>query len=167
MIRVFSVRILYIRVDDSHGDDGQATIVNNPPRDRTTKLRALGFPTRHLGPVQMTTDTALGVTKCAIVDCGSLLSPFFSPTTGSLCPARDNQSRSTKIHTLFVSSRTSTYSLEIADTDIRLCLPSSAWFFRLCVGCVFRVTQRSSSTRAKVSRCPFVRLRKRLFDQNI
>ena len=28
----------------------------------------LGFPTRHLGPVQMTTDTALGVTKLVVHD---------------------------------------------------------------------------------------------------
>ena len=28
----------------------------------------LGFPTRHLGPVQMTTDTALGVTKLIVHD---------------------------------------------------------------------------------------------------
>jgi len=40
MIRVVSVRTLYIRVDDSHGDSEQATTVNNPPRDRTAKLRA-------------------------------------------------------------------------------------------------------------------------------
>lgn len=33
----------------------------DPPRDRTSTLRELGFSTRHLGPVQMTTDTALGV----------------------------------------------------------------------------------------------------------
>ncbi|KAF8523693.1 SAM-dependent RNA methyltransferase [Hysterangium stoloniferum] len=39
---------------------------DDPPRDRTSELRALGFPTRHLGPVQMTTDTALGVTKLVI-----------------------------------------------------------------------------------------------------
>src|SRR6266478_4656112 len=45
-----------------------------------------GFPTRHLSPVQMTTDTgtALGVTKRVVVDRGSLRSPFFSPTTSSL-----------------------------------------------------------------------------------
>jgi len=41
---------------------------DDPPRDRTAELRALGFPTRHLGPVQMTTDTALGVTKRVVVD---------------------------------------------------------------------------------------------------
>lgn len=39
---------------------------DDPPRDRTSQLRQLGFPTRHLGPVQMTTDTALGVTKRVI-----------------------------------------------------------------------------------------------------
>lgn len=39
-----------------------------PPRDRTSELRVLGFPNRHLGPVQMTTDTALGVTKIVVQD---------------------------------------------------------------------------------------------------
>ncbi|EJU01440.1 DUF431-domain-containing protein [Dacryopinax primogenitus] len=41
---------------------------DDPPRDRTSELRALGFPGRHLGSVQMTTDTALGVTKLVVVD---------------------------------------------------------------------------------------------------
>ncbi|KAF5384371.1 hypothetical protein D9615_003484 [Tricholomella constricta] len=41
---------------------------DDPPRDRTAELRVLGFQTRHLGPVQMTTDTALGVTKLVVVD---------------------------------------------------------------------------------------------------
>lgn len=41
---------------------------DDPPRDRTSELRVLGFPTRHLGPVQMTTDTALGVTKMVVQD---------------------------------------------------------------------------------------------------
>ncbi|KAJ7030641.1 SAM-dependent RNA methyltransferase [Mycena alexandri] len=41
---------------------------DDPPRDRTSELRVLGFPTRHLGPVQMTTDTALGVTKLVVSD---------------------------------------------------------------------------------------------------
>ncbi|KAJ7068741.1 SAM-dependent RNA methyltransferase [Mycena amicta] len=41
---------------------------DDPPRDRTSELRVLGFPTRHLGPVQMTTDTALGVTKKVVHD---------------------------------------------------------------------------------------------------
>ncbi|KAG8807388.1 hypothetical protein FRC17_004485, partial [Serendipita sp. 399] len=45
---------------DGNGDD--------PPRDRTGELRAMGFPTRHLGPIQMTTDTALGVTKMIVRD---------------------------------------------------------------------------------------------------
>ncbi|KAF8975202.1 hypothetical protein BGZ46_009355 [Entomortierella lignicola] len=36
---------------------------DDPPRDRTGELRKLGFVTRHLGPVQMTTDTALNVTR--------------------------------------------------------------------------------------------------------
>ncbi|PPQ99390.1 hypothetical protein CVT24_005373 [Panaeolus cyanescens] len=41
---------------------------DDPPRDRTGELRALGFPGRRLGPVQMTTDTALGVTKLVVDD---------------------------------------------------------------------------------------------------
>ncbi|EPT01990.1 hypothetical protein FOMPIDRAFT_1023025 [Fomitopsis schrenkii] len=41
---------------------------DDPPRDRTSELRVLGFPTRHLGPIQMTTDTALGVTKLVVHD---------------------------------------------------------------------------------------------------
>ncbi|KAI0786947.1 SAM-dependent RNA methyltransferase [Abortiporus biennis] len=41
---------------------------DDPPRDRTSELRVLGFPNRHLGPVQMTTDTALGVTKIVVED---------------------------------------------------------------------------------------------------
>ncbi|KAG1740530.1 uncharacterized protein EDB91DRAFT_1132993 [Suillus paluster] len=41
---------------------------DDPPRDRTSELRQLGFPTRHLGPTQMTTDTALGVTKRVVDD---------------------------------------------------------------------------------------------------
>jgi len=39
-------------------DDDQTTT-----RDRTAEHRALGFSTRLLGPVQITTDTMLGVTK--------------------------------------------------------------------------------------------------------
>ncbi|CAE6387494.1 unnamed protein product [Rhizoctonia solani] len=41
---------------------------DDPPRDRTSELRRLGFPNRHLGSIQMTTDTALGVTKRVVVD---------------------------------------------------------------------------------------------------
>ncbi|CAD6898090.1 unnamed protein product [Tilletia controversa] len=41
---------------------------DDPPRDRTASLRELGFPHRHLGGVQMTTDTALGVTKRVVED---------------------------------------------------------------------------------------------------
>lgn len=41
---------------------------DDPPRDRTGSLRALGFPHRHLGKIQMTTDTALGVTKRVVED---------------------------------------------------------------------------------------------------
>lgn len=41
---------------------------DDPPRDRTGQLRAMKFPTRHLGSVQMTTDTALNVTKTVVED---------------------------------------------------------------------------------------------------
>ncbi|SJL10743.1 related to DUF431 domain protein [Armillaria ostoyae] len=41
---------------------------DDPPRDRTAELRVLGFPARQLGPIQMTTDTALGVTKLVVED---------------------------------------------------------------------------------------------------
>ncbi|KAG7095995.1 hypothetical protein E1B28_006678 [Marasmius oreades] len=41
---------------------------DDPPRDRTSELRVLGIPSRHLGSVQMTTDTALGVTKRVVHD---------------------------------------------------------------------------------------------------
>lgn len=36
---------------------------DHPPRDRTGELRKKGFEGRHLGKVQMTTDTAVRVTK--------------------------------------------------------------------------------------------------------
>jgi hypothetical protein len=50
---------------------------DDPPRDRTGELRKLGFPGRHLGPVQMTTDTALGVTKIVVHDRSeSTITPF-------------------------------------------------------------------------------------------
>jgi ribosome biogenesis SPOUT family RNA methylase Rps3 len=45
---------------------------DDPPRDRTAELRVLGFPSRHLGPVQMTTDTALGVCKRVVQDKGDI-----------------------------------------------------------------------------------------------
>ena len=54
---------IYISVLMFAGDD--------PPRDRTGELRKLGFPTRHLGSIQMTTDTALGVTKKVVDDSGT------------------------------------------------------------------------------------------------
>ncbi|KAJ7450741.1 SAM-dependent RNA methyltransferase [Mycena latifolia] len=41
---------------------------DDPPRDRTSELRVLGFPTQPLGPVQMTTDTVLGATKLVVDD---------------------------------------------------------------------------------------------------
>ena len=36
--------------------------------DRTSVLRKLGFPTRNLGNMQMTTDTAVRVSKMILVD---------------------------------------------------------------------------------------------------
>ncbi|KAI4265425.1 MAG: hypothetical protein L6R38_009432 [Xanthoria sp. 2 TBL-2021] len=39
---------------------------DDPPRDRTSELRKKGFTGRRLGPVQMTTDTAVRVTRIVI-----------------------------------------------------------------------------------------------------
>ncbi|KAJ1552766.1 hypothetical protein HK096_010499, partial [Nowakowskiella sp. JEL0078] len=41
---------------------------DDPPKDRTGMLRVLGFKTRHLGPVQMTTDTAVHVSKRVVIN---------------------------------------------------------------------------------------------------
>lgn len=41
---------------------------DDPPRDRTGELRKLGFEGRHLKEVQMTTDTAVGVSKRVVED---------------------------------------------------------------------------------------------------
>lgn len=41
---------------------------DDPPRDRTGELRKLGFEGRHLKEVQMTTDTAVGVSKRVVDD---------------------------------------------------------------------------------------------------
>ena len=57
---------------------------DDPPRDRTAQLRSLGFPTRHLGPVQMTTDTALGVTKSVVQDKRTSLFSFLPSCLPSL-----------------------------------------------------------------------------------
>lgn len=43
---------------------------DDPPRDRTGELRKLGFEGRHLGEKQMTTDTAVGVSKIIVEDKG-------------------------------------------------------------------------------------------------
>jgi len=45
---------------------------DDPPRDRTGELRKLGFEGRHLKEVQMTTDTAVGVSKRVVEDKGKL-----------------------------------------------------------------------------------------------
>ncbi|EMR66302.1 putative duf431 domain-containing protein [Eutypa lata UCREL1] len=39
---------------------------DDPPRDRTSELRKKGYAGRRLGPVQMTTDTAVRVTRMVI-----------------------------------------------------------------------------------------------------
>lgn len=57
-------------------DDGQKFDVflfggilgDDPPRDRTSELRKKGFVGRRLGPVQMTTDTAVRVTRLVVLD---------------------------------------------------------------------------------------------------
>ncbi|KAI9829759.1 MAG: hypothetical protein M1819_005996 [Sarea resinae] len=41
---------------------------DDPPRDRTSELRAKGFEGRRLGPKQMTTDTAVRVTRMVTQD---------------------------------------------------------------------------------------------------
>ena len=41
---------------------------DDPPRDRTSELRKKGFQGRRLGPVQMTTDTAVRVTRMVVQD---------------------------------------------------------------------------------------------------
>ncbi|KAK8215089.1 hypothetical protein M8818_002099 [Zalaria obscura] len=41
---------------------------DDPPRDRTSELRKKGFEGRRLGPVQMTTDTAVRTTRIVIQD---------------------------------------------------------------------------------------------------
>ncbi|CAF9914251.1 hypothetical protein IMSHALPRED_001862 [Imshaugia aleurites] len=39
---------------------------DDPPRDRTSELRKKGFSGRRLGPIQMTTDTAVRVTRTVV-----------------------------------------------------------------------------------------------------
>ncbi|KAI9872037.1 MAG: hypothetical protein M1830_002097 [Pleopsidium flavum] len=39
---------------------------DDPPRDRTSELRNKGFQGRRLGPIQMTTDTAVRVTRIVV-----------------------------------------------------------------------------------------------------
>ncbi|KAL4801224.1 SAM-dependent RNA methyltransferase [Aspergillus unguis] len=41
---------------------------DDPPRDRTSELRKKGYEGRRLGPVQMTTDTAVRVTRMVVHD---------------------------------------------------------------------------------------------------
>ena len=76
---------VYVFYGDGDGDgdvDAGVGLGDDPPRDRTAELRVLGFPTRHLGPVQMTTDTALGVTKRVVEDRGPCLLLLCVPNHG-------------------------------------------------------------------------------------
>ncbi|KAF2266718.1 DUF431-domain-containing protein [Lojkania enalia] len=41
---------------------------DDPPRDRTSELRKKGYQGRRLGPLQMTTDTAVRVTRMVVQD---------------------------------------------------------------------------------------------------
>ncbi|KAF1921703.1 SAM-dependent RNA methyltransferase [Ampelomyces quisqualis] len=41
---------------------------DDPPRDRTSELRKKGYQGRRLGPLQMTTDTAVRVTRIVVQD---------------------------------------------------------------------------------------------------
>jgi len=41
---------------------------DDPPRDRTSELRKKGYEGRRLGPIQMTTDTAVRVTRMIVQD---------------------------------------------------------------------------------------------------
>ena len=105
---------------------------DDPPRDRTGELRKLGFETRHLGSVQMTTDT---VSTFAYGWKGTALNDFCrhseSPRSSSM-----TRSPSTKSPTSYVASP----------------LPNGFRTNRLV-----RTTQRSDSTTRKASRCRSVR----------
>ena len=43
--------------------------------DRTSELRKKGYQGRRLGPVQMTTDTAVRVTRIVVQDKGTTMEP--------------------------------------------------------------------------------------------
>jgi ribosome biogenesis SPOUT family RNA methylase Rps3 len=79
-VRSVSVGISGLLINLPSGRKG--ILGDDPPRDRTSELRQLGFPSRHLGPMQMTTDTALGVTKQVVDDKVQLIAiPYVdSPT---------------------------------------------------------------------------------------
>lgn len=46
---------------------------DDPPRDRTSELRKKGFHGRRLGPMQMTTDTAVRVTRIVVQEQSMLI----------------------------------------------------------------------------------------------
>lgn len=85
---------------------------DDPPRDRTGELRRLGFPGRHLGPVQMTTDTAVGVTKIVVED----KSEF-----GRLMRLLTPQSLSTRLSTTCVESGDNNLMTGIPHDQIQQC----------------------------------------------
>ena len=60
---------------------------DDPPRDRTAELRKLGFEGRNLGQIQMTTDTAVGVTKTVVEDGVSGTCVWLSITLTMVSPA--------------------------------------------------------------------------------
>ncbi|KAK1715675.1 SAM-dependent RNA methyltransferase [Colletotrichum lupini] len=49
---------------------------DDPPRDRTSELRKKGFEGRRLGPTQMTTDTAVRVTRIVVEEKSTCQPPF-------------------------------------------------------------------------------------------
>lgn len=51
---------------------------DDPPRDRTSELRKKGFEGRRLGPKQMTTDTAVRVTRMVVEQKCMYLMPFLT-----------------------------------------------------------------------------------------
>jgi len=63
--------VFLVRQPISTSKDKLLTTGDDPPRDRTGELRKLGFEGRHLKEVQMTTDTAVGVSKRVVEDKGT------------------------------------------------------------------------------------------------
>ncbi|KAI9019857.1 hypothetical protein DFJ74DRAFT_674717 [Hyaloraphidium curvatum] len=60
--------VRYVLVGGILGDEDVDDAYQAVDRDRTRELRKLGFPTRHLGPLQMTLDHACIVSKLILED---------------------------------------------------------------------------------------------------